>query len=161
MEHLKGLLSMEAFNTIEILFEDIAFQRVLPFLNQANGYLVDYRLAGNFQTEKHQNGFETALKIFEERQEADLLYLNFRNFELANYTIEKLGAHVYRYNSTVDLTLCVEEKFLERIALVPTIQAWAKKVAQQLDAHNYLCGLEPASDYETRFFTADQLGPLK
>lgn len=151
---------MENSNTIEILFEDIVLQEVPYFLKQAKGYLLDYQLVVNPQIGQHQNNIETVLESFERHQEADLLYLVLENFELANYTIEKLGAHIYRYNSTVDMTLCIEDKVFKRIASISTIQSWAKKVGQQLYAHNYLCGLEPASDYETRFFTAEHLGPL-
>jgi hypothetical protein len=41
-----------------------------------------------------------------------------------------------------------------------TIRLSAIKIAEKIDPENFFCGLEPAQDRETRFFSKDTIGPL-
>lgn len=44
---------------------------------------------------------------------------------------------------------------------IPNIMFYAHNLSEQISIENYYCGLEPAMDDETRFFTKTEIGPLK
>lgn len=44
---------------------------------------------------------------------------------------------------------------------IPNIMLYAHNLSEKVEVENYYCGLEPAIDDETRFFTKTEIGPLK
>lgn len=44
---------------------------------------------------------------------------------------------------------------------IPNIMFYAYNLSEEVAVENYYCGLEPAIDQETRFFTKTEIGPLK
>ena len=150
--------------TIEILFENIEF-------NKVSNFITDLSFQGsikNIQVSVDDgfslgDGNSNLLDIgsYFKKCSGGAIYINIENVQLDNKLLPKIGIQIYKYTKTYDLSIDVNSQQLQELILLDSLQKWASNVSQILRSKSYYCGLEPASDEDTRFFTNGNLGPLE
>lgn len=66
-------------------------------------------------------------------------------------------------NNYVDFLINFMISDIERFLTydIPRIMFYSHNLSEKVEVKNYYCGLEPAIDDETRFFTKTEIGPIK
>ncbi len=149
---------------IEILFENIEF-------NEASSFITDLSFQGNikniqvsvddgFSLEDGNNNLLDIGSYFK-KCSGGAIYINMENVQLNNKLLPKIGVQILKYTNIYDLCIDVGSQQLQELIPLESLQKWASNVSQRLRSESYYCGLEPASDEDTRFFSNGNFGPLE
>ena len=99
----------------------------------------------NFRFDKTQNGY---------------IYFQFKNSQIFELKFEFFELYILIYNNENELTLSFDFNEVNKIPLQNFID-FCKKMANALNTKFYYCGLEPAQDTSTQFFTYNGVGKIK
>ena len=91
----------------------------------------------NFRFNETQNGY---------------MYFQFKNSQIFDLKFEFFEIYILIYNNENELTLSFDFNEVNKIPLQNFID-FCKKIANALNTKFYYCGLEPAHDTSTQFFT--------
>ena len=98
----------------------------------------------NFRFDETQNGY---------------IYFQFKNSQIFDLKFEFFELYVLIYNNENELTLSFDFNEANKIPLQNFID-FCKKMANALNTKFYYCGLEPAHDTSTQFFTYNGVGKI-
>ena len=99
----------------------------------------------NFRFDETQNGY---------------IYFQFKNSQIFDLKFEFFELYILIYNDENELTLSFDFNEVNKIPLQNFID-FCKKMANALNTKFYYCGLEPAHDTNTQFFTYNGVGKIK
>lgn len=99
----------------------------------------------NFRFDETQNGY---------------IYFQFKNSQVFDLKFEFFELYILIYNNENELTLSFDFNEVNKIPLQNFID-FCKKIANALNTKFYYCGLEPAHDTSTQFFTYNGIGKIK
>ena len=99
----------------------------------------------NFRFDETQNGY---------------IYFQFKNSQIFELKFEFFELYILIYNNENELTLSFDFNEVNKIPLQNFID-FCKKMANALNTKFYYCGLEPAQDTSTQFFTCNGIGKIK
>ena len=99
----------------------------------------------NFRFDETQNGY---------------IYFQFKNSQIFDLKFEFFELYILIYNNENELTLSFDFNEVNKIPLQNFID-FCKKMANALNTKFYYCGLEPAHDTSTQFFTYNGVGKIK
>lgn len=99
----------------------------------------------NFRFDETQNGY---------------IYFQFKNSQIFELKFEFFELYILIYNNENELTLSFDFNEVNKIPLQNFID-FCKKMANALNTKFYYCGLEPAHDTSTQFFTYNGVGKIK
>ena len=99
----------------------------------------------NFRFDETQNGY---------------IYFQFKNSQIFDLKFEFFELYILIYNDENELTLSFDFNEANKIPLQNFID-FCKKIANALNTKFYYCGLEPAHDTNTQFFTYNGVGKIK
>ena len=99
----------------------------------------------NFRFDETQNGY---------------IYFQFKNSQIFDLKFEFFELYILIYNYENELTLSFDFNKVNKIPLQNFID-FCKKIANALNTKFYYCGLEPAQDTSTQFFTYNDVGKIK
>ena len=99
----------------------------------------------NFRFDETQNGY---------------IYFQFKNSQIFDLKFEFFELYILIYNDENELTLSFDFNEANKIPLQNFID-FCKKMANALNTKFYYCGLEPAHDTSTQFFTYNGIGKIK
>ena len=99
----------------------------------------------NFRFDDTQNGY---------------IYFQFKNSQIFDLQFEFFELYILIYNNENELTLSFDFNEVNKIPLQNFID-FCKKMANALNTKFYYCGLEPAQDTSTQFFTYNGVGKIK
>ena len=99
----------------------------------------------NFRFDEIQNGY---------------IYFQFKNSQIFDLKFEFFELYILIYNDENELTLSFDFNEANKIPLQNFID-FCKKMANALNTKFYYCGLEPAHDTNTQFFTYNGVGKIK
>ena len=99
----------------------------------------------NFRFDETQNGY---------------IYFQFKNSQIFDLKFEFFELYILIYNNENELTLSFDFNEVNKIPLQNFID-FCKKMANALNTKFYYCGLEPAHDTNTQFFTYNGVGKIK
>ena len=99
----------------------------------------------NFRFDETQNGY---------------IYFQFKNSQIFDLEFEFFELYILIYNNENELTLSFDFNEVNKIPLQNFID-FSKKMANALNTKFYYCGLEPANDTSTQFFTYNGVGKIK
>lgn len=99
----------------------------------------------NFRFDETQNGY---------------IYFQFKNSQIFDLKFEFFELYILIYNNENELTLSFDFNEANKIPLQNFID-FCKKMANALNTKFYYCGLEPAHDTNTQFFTYNGVGKIK
>lgn len=99
----------------------------------------------NFRFDETQNGY---------------IYFQFKNSQIFELKFEFFELYILIYNDENELTLSFDFNEVNKIPLQNFID-FCKKMANALNTKFYYCGLEPAHDTGTQFFTYNGVGKIK
>lgn len=99
----------------------------------------------NFRFDETQNGY---------------IYFQFKNSQIFDLKFEFFELYILIYNDENELTLSFDFNEANKIPLQNFID-FCKKMANALNTKFYYCGLEPAQDTSTQFFTYNSVGKIK
>ena len=99
----------------------------------------------NFRFDETQNGY---------------IYFQLKNSKIFDLKFEFFELYVLIYNNENELTLSFDFNEVNKISLQNFID-FCKKMANALNTKFYYCGLEPAQDTSTQFFTYNGVGKIK
>lgn len=89
--------------------------------------------------------------------------INFKTIRIRSVIIEDFTLVIYKWklNQLFDIYLLLDEPEFKKVDSILFWQTFATELASLIGAREFYCGLDPASDEDTRFFTDQTLGPLK
>ena len=96
----------------------------------------------NFRFDETQNGY---------------IYFQLKNSKIFDLKFEFFELYILIYNNENELTLSFDFNEVNKIPLQNFID-FCKKMANALNTKFYYCGLEPAQDTSTQFFTYNGVG---
>ena len=99
----------------------------------------------NFRFDEIQNGY---------------IYFQLKNSKIFDLKFEFFELYILIYNNENELTLSFDFNEVNKIPLQNFID-FCKKMANALNTKFYYCGLEPAQDTSTQFFTYNGVGKIK
>ena len=99
----------------------------------------------NFRFDETQNGY---------------IYFQLKNSKIFDLKFEFFELYILIYNNENELTLSFDFNEVNKIPLQNFID-FCKKMANALNTKFYYCGLEPAHDTSTQFFTYNGVGKIK
>lgn len=99
----------------------------------------------NFRFDETQNGY---------------IYFQFKNSQIFDLKFEFFELYILIYNNENELTLSFDFNEVNKIPLQNFID-FCKKMANALNTKFYYCGLEPAHDTSTQFFTYNGMGEIE
>ena len=99
----------------------------------------------NFRFDETQNGY---------------IYFQLKNSKIFDLKFEFFELYILIYNNENELTLSFDFNEANKIPLQNFID-FCKKMANALNTKFYYCGLEPAQDTSTQFFTYNGVGKIK
>ena len=99
----------------------------------------------NFRFDETQNGY---------------IYFQLKNSKIFDLKFEFFELYILIYNNENELTLSFDFNEVNKIPLQNFID-FCKKMANALNTKFYYCGLEPAHDTNTQFFTYNGVGKIK
>ena len=99
----------------------------------------------NFRFDETQNGY---------------IYFQLKNSKIFDLKFEFFELYILIYNNENELTLSFDFNEVNKIPLQNFID-FCKKMANALNTKFYYCGLEPAQDTNTQFFTYNGVGKIK
>lgn len=98
----------------------------------------------NFRFDETQNGY---------------IYFQFKNSQIFDLKFEFFELYILIYNNENELTLSFDFNEANKIPLQNFIDL-CNKMANALNTKFYYCGLEPAQDTSTQFFTYNGVGKI-
>ena len=98
----------------------------------------------NFRFDETQNGY---------------IYFQLKNSKIFDLKFEFFELYILIYNNENELTLSFDFNEVNKISLQNFID-FCKKMANALNTKFYYCGLEPAQDTSTQFFTYNGVGKI-
>ena len=98
----------------------------------------------NFRFDETQNGY---------------IYFQLKNSKIFDLKFEFFELYILIYNNENELTLSFDFNEVNKIPLQNFID-FCKKMANALNTKFYYCGLEPAHDTSTQFFTYNGVGKI-
>ena len=98
----------------------------------------------NFRFDETQNGY---------------IYFQFKNSQIFDLKFEFFELYILIYNNENELALSFDFNEVNKISLQNFID-FCKKMANALNTKFYYCGLEPAQDTSTQFFTYNGVGKI-
>lgn len=146
---------------LEIAFENVQLRKFTNFLInvKSDSNLLNYQVVPEYPLVIQFNSSDELFNIINSFSDG-VFNCNFSDFKLGKYAIDKVSIQLLKDNLIYDASLYFEDEALKSMDSIKYFQHWAFKVAQVLGSKTYYCGLEPASDLETRFFTESIFGPL-
>ena len=148
---------------IEIIFKEIPKEKIgsllMDLISQGQG-IVSYNIT--FDCSEIDWNIETIRKVFAEN-ECFGLFINLKKLKTGEVDLPNCGLAVYKYEKNVDLEINFQLSDLEDVPLKnlgENLMEFAKAIADQYQIDQYLCGIEPAHDLQTRLFTNEKLGPF-
>lgn len=148
---------------IEIVFKEISTEKIgsllIDLISRGNG-IVSYSITlGHPEIDwnvKEMNKIFIDNKCFG-------LFVNLNELKAGNVNLPNCGLAIYKYEKTVDLEINFQLSDLGDVPLKnlgENLMEFAKTIAEQYQIDQYLCGIEPAHDLQTRLFTNETLGPF-
>jgi len=98
----------------------------------------------NFRFDEIQNGY---------------IYFQLKNSQIFDLKFEFFELYILIYNNENELALSFDFNEVNKISLQNFID-FCKKMANALNTKFYYCGLEPAQDTSTQFFTYNGVGKI-
>jgi hypothetical protein len=148
---------------VEIVFEKVRLENTVDLLARimSCSTLKDYHISTDTPTIKLDLLSKEELVGVITHSSEGSFYFNFLNLNTAGILLTELGVQIYKYGDDYDLNLHIDEKEISQKTSISNLQNLSESFANELKAITYFCGLEPAIDEETRFFSKSNLGPLK
>lgn len=144
-------------NLIEITFENVSLAKIGSLLKDlCSNKVKNYSLTtedGNIDGSSD----ESIEKFFFEYENFSL-FINLYKLEKNQIVIPNCSIAVFKDKESVDVILIFEESDLNHE--IQDLMYFAKALASQYQIDLYYCGLDPAYDLDTRFFTKENIGPL-
>lgn len=152
---------------IELVFEDVAKNDVANFLISL--------LAGAKEIDRiecsEDKFFGKKLIVSEEmfsslvEADCDLTTVfNVEELMLGETVLHEVLIRLVKYGGSYDVDLNFDPRSLvggSKSAVLVQLHQYAKFIRSNFSLATFYCGLEPASDEDTRYFTDDEVGPLK
>ena len=147
---------------IELSYEDIKLDLLNNFLTKvkSSAKLLNYEMPKCNSESKIDFVNPSGLYNVIKNSLGGTFYFNFSDFNINGIELQLIGIQIYKYSDKYDLNIDFDDRSIRTLPII-YLQNWAGLIAKELDTKLFFCGIEPASDEETRFFTGAILGPLK
>lgn len=150
---------------IEIIFKDISVEKIghlLTHLTAKGRQIISYNATVEIPAKIDWSAEQQLYTIFATHSQCGI-FLNLKILESNGISLPNCGIAIYKnadlFNLEVNFQL-IDIKTIALTDLVPSLMKFAKSLASTYGVAEFLCGLEPAEDYQTRLFTNEQIGPF-
>lgn len=148
---------------IEITFEEVKLENLTHLIVAvaSGSILLNYNVVSEPFDETLVD-LNDDVKLFAALEQISngLIYFNFPELKFAGLSLSGVGIQILKYGGKFDMNIVFDSNLTANKFSVSILQEWASSIALQSGAMTYFCGIEPAVDLNTRFFTEDVLGPL-
>lgn len=100
------------------------------------------------------------VKYFEQSSNK-YIFINLDKLLIENVYFYKASLQLYSYEKIIDFTIILDIEYCKEKITIKSLNEFSKSVSMKVKSNNFYCGLEPASDEDTRFFTNNIIGPLQ
>lgn len=150
---------------IEIVFKDIRSDLIrflLKDLSFSGEKIVGYNVTCDCPEVNWDS--DTSIESMFLNNENFGIFLNLKELVRCNICLPNCGIAVYKNENAINLEINFQLLDLpDRVIqeMPKNLMELAKSVALQYHIDNYFCGIEPAQELTTRFFTKEQIGPFR
>ncbi|MGE8486461.1 MAG: hypothetical protein ACN6Q5_28195 [Pseudomonas sp.] len=150
---------------LEVVFEFVDKGSVLPLLTEIiNGAesVVSAQCSETFPVWRDCQIQLDAISAAMSFEGEVCVLVNVRNLKIMELIIGSVLVRILKYDGVFDIDFSFDESDvgLRERAVVDVLLAYSKGMADKFEVARYFCGVEPASDEDTRFFTSGELGPF-
>lgn len=153
-------------NLLEVVFEGVLKSSVIQLLMllvNSSKCIINTQCSENIDLQFKDKLSEDALdKVLSFESDVSVL-INLQNLTTENIELPKVLLRLVKYGEQYDIDFNFEVDTLDDANLKLLITSLHHDVNKIAIAHNvdrFYCGLEPASDESTRYFTNGNMGPL-
>lgn len=153
-------------NLIEVVFENVGKNCVLQLLKlliTSLENIISIECTENPSLFREGQIFEEDINPFLDFEGDITVLIKIRSIDLSNIILPNVQLRLLKYEGQYDVEFNFDFNELENTAtttLVKELHAHAKCISLECGVSDFCCGMEPASDEDTRYFTNDELGPL-
>lgn len=153
----------------EVVFEKVAKSKTVPIvlgLIEKGGRIdsAECVFGENFNLIEAGDLDIEALGSFLNSQHGGLVLINLEYLKFGNVTFPNVLVRIYKYDSyfNIDFNFRPQDLGIESLkTFVEELHKYSSEVARVFKLDTFFAGIEPAEDENTRFFTNDDLGPLR
>lgn len=153
-------------NVIEVVFENVLKIKViklLMFLKETSGRLVNVQCSEDIELMKQGDIDVFVLDSLLNFEGNVSVLLNLSDMKIGDIILPNILLRLVKYGGYYDIDFNFDSEDIENIdimAVIVELHHYVKEVAREYNISNFFCGVEPASDQITRYFTNESLGPL-
>lgn len=153
-------------NLIEVVFENVGKNCVLQLLKlliTSLENIISIECTENPSLFKEGQLSEEGINPFLDFEDDVTVLIKIRSIDLGSIILPNVQLRLLKYEGQYDIEFNFDSNELENTTtttLVKELHAYAKRIAIECGISDFCCGMEPASDEDTRYFTNDELGPL-
>lgn len=150
---------------IEIVFEKVSSEALADILIEITeqGNLVENCVVNGENCRPDWKNANQILNLLKDNNGEFSLICLTRFLSIYNHKVSGCQIRVTRGHNFSDLEINFEsDAFVskDKVKLITDFMNFSFEFANKYQIENYYCGLEPAVDEETRFFTKEKVGPL-
>ncbi|MEQ5776708.1 hypothetical protein J4E05_14350 [Thalassospira sp. NFXS8] len=152
---------------IEVVLEDVPhgdLLSVVMYLVKDYKNVVDVQCSEHLSTPLNCQNIEDVVVDFTKIEEGAALILRLNSLDVAGEMVPSVLLRVVKYEEKYDVDFNFSESDLKRVEkffFIRKLQFFTSEVAKKYKIPSFFCGVEPASDEDTRYFTGQYLGPLR
>lgn len=153
-------------NLIEVVFEGVAkncFTKLLSLLIVNTGKIFDADCIEDISVFEDDILSEKGVEEFLNFYGDVTILVNVGELRLESLVLPVVQIRLLKYEEEYDIDFNFdlnEVKDVSKTVLVTLLYAYVKKLAVNCNVSSFYCGMEPASDEDTRYFTNEEMGPL-
>ncbi len=152
---------------IEVVLEDVPYgdlSSVVMYLVKDYKNVVDVQCSEHLSTPLNCQNIEGVVVDFTKIEEGAALILRLNSLDVAGEMVPSVLLRVVKYEEKYDVDFNFREsdlKQIEKFCFIEKLKIFISEVAKKYKIPSFFCGVEPASDEDTRYFTGQHLGPIK
>ncbi len=153
-------------NYAEVVFENIREINVLTLLNflinDSSEAIITAQCSEDIGIIEKSVLSEQNLSLFTQynaHNTAICLSIRLKKFIFDNIIIPSISLRCLKYDALYDVDFIFEESYIDKIGskeFLSKLQNYTTQLAIKYEIDNWYCGLEPAKDLNTRYFTKDE-----
>ncbi len=151
---------------VEVVFENVQKAEVLSLLMQlvsSSGKIIDVHCSEDFNLMDANELDLNSLRSFLDFDGDACALIRLDIMGVGNIALPNILVRLNKYSDNYDIDFNFDLEGVENIempALLSELHNHASGIAEHHGLVDFFCGMEPASDEDTRYFTNEKMGPL-
>ena len=151
---------------LEVVFENVLKSKVIQLLMMlitASGRIINVQCSEDIELmNEGELDVDSLSSLLSFDGDVSVLF-NLNDMKIGSIILPNVLLRLVKYGVRYDIDFSFESEEIENVdmtTLVAELHNHAKEVAKNHNMADFFCGMEPAFDEDTRYFTNECLGPL-